>query len=82
MDLFDPNDDSLESLGPFGRMLREGAQLIEQLAAQDSPDALAGAIMELDERGKKAALMVAVLTHKQGTTPSEEFAAWLDRDVG
>lgn len=80
MDLFDPNDDRLERLGLFGRMAREGAQLVDQLAAQDTVDDLAGAITALDDRGMNVALMFGVMFYKKATTSDDEFRAWYLRE--
>ena len=74
---FDPNDLSLERLGALGLMLRRGIQLLDELAACDSLDALVEAVMELDDRGKRAVVMVAALRHKFGSVSQDDFETWL-----
>lgn len=76
---FDPNDENLGRLGALGLTLRRGTQLLDELAARDSLDALAEAAMELDERGKRAVVMVAVLRHKFRSVSQDEFETWLRR---
>jgi hypothetical protein len=80
VDLFDPNDRSLEdALGEAGAKVREAAAVTVSLGEMTEPSELLLAISALDPATLRNVTLVGVLHFKRSTESAEEFGAFVAR---